>query len=174
MRTRSGAAAAAFGDRLREVAASVDPALRLEELRTAADVDRERRQGLLFVALAIVAVTGSVLLLSAAGIYAMTAFTVARRRREIGLRTALGALPHRLLAGIFARVGAQLASGMAGGLVLAVAVDQAAVGGGLTTPRGMVLLALVAALATGIGLLAALGPARRALAVQPSEALRDE
>jgi hypothetical protein len=173
VRTRRGAEPAAFAARLREITGSVDPALRLDELRTASDVERERRRMLLYMALGVVAVTGSVLLLSAAGIYAMTSFVVARRRREIGIRAALGALPHRLLAGIFARVGAQLGSGMVAGLVLALVLDQA-VGGGLLSGPGMLLLALVAALSTAIGLLAALGPARRVLAVQPADTLRDE
>ncbi|HEU0077767.1 MAG TPA: ABC transporter permease, partial [Longimicrobiaceae bacterium] len=99
VRVRRGAGPAAFAGRLREVTGAVDPALRLDELRTASDAERERRRLLLYTALGVVAVTGSVLLLSAAGIYAMTSFVVARRRREIGIRAALGALPHRLLAG---------------------------------------------------------------------------
>jgi hypothetical protein len=45
--------------------------------------------------------TLNVLLLSAAGIYAMLSFTVARRRREIGIRSALGADRRRILGGIF-------------------------------------------------------------------------
>lgn len=173
IRMKPGAAPAPLLVRLPEITASVDPALRLDELQTAADAERERQQGLLFMALAVAAVTGSVLLLSAAGIYAMMSFTVARRRREIGIRAALGAAPRRLLASIFARAGAQLATGMAAGLGLGVLVVQAT-GGRALSGEGVLYMALVAALMTTIGLLAALVPAREALAVQPTEALKEE
>lgn len=168
-----GGSAAAFSGRLREIAADVDPALQLHELRTAADAQREAQWGLRYTALGTVAVTLSVLLLSAAGIYAMMSFTVVRRRREIGIRAALGADPRRLLQSLFARAGAQLAAGAAVGLLVAVAVDRA-LGGGPLSAYGGLLLPAVAALIVGIGLLATLGPARRGLAVQPTEALREE
>jgi ABC-type antimicrobial peptide transport system permease subunit len=113
------------------------------------------------------------LLLSAAGIYAMMSFTVARRRREIGIRQALGADPRRLLAGIFSRASAQLGLGVLTGLVLAVAVSWAG-GSYLLTGRGVALVALAVALMVTIGFVAALGPARRGLAVQPTEALKEE
>jgi len=59
------------------------------------------------------------------------------------------------------------------GLVLAVALDRVT-GSGPLSGRGIVLLPVVAMVMTGIGLLAALGPARRGLAVEPTEALREE
>ena len=65
----------------------------------------------------------SVLLLSAAGIYAMMSFTVARRRREIGIRAALGADARRVLTGIFGRASAQLGAGIALGLAVASAIE---------------------------------------------------
>jgi putative ABC transport system permease protein len=170
---RPGASPSAFLGRLPEIAASVDPALRFQELQTAADVERERRQGLLYLALAVVAVTGSVLLLSAAGIYAMMSFTVARRRREIGIRAALGAAPRRILGAIFARAVAQLGSGMVAGLGVGVVVVKA-MGGELLSGESALYMALVVALMAAVGLLAAFVPARRALAIQPTEALREE
>jgi ABC-type antimicrobial peptide transport system permease subunit len=128
---------------------------------------------LLFLAVVTVAVTSSVLLLSAAGIYAMMSFTVASRRREIGIRSALGAAPGRVLSGIFKRAGAQLGAGALGGLLLAEAVVRAA-GESFLDDETALLLPTVAVLMMAIGLLAALGPARRGLAVQPTEALREE
>lgn len=129
-----------------------------------------RHGGLEYVGWAVAMVTFSVLLLSAAGVYAMTSFTVVRRRREIGIRTALGANPGLLLRGIFARATAQLGGGVLAGLVLAAALDRIAVDAlGDRTP---VLLPAVAALMVVVGLLATLGPARRALRIEPTDALR--
>jgi hypothetical protein len=173
IRARRDAPPVAFLGRLREVTASVDPALQLAALATATDAERERRELLLFLAVVTVAVTSSVLLLSAAGIYAMMSFTVAGRRREIGIRSALGAAPGRVLSGIFKRAGAQLGAGALGGLLLAEAVVRAA-GESFLDDETALLLPTVAVLMMGIGLLAALGPARRGLAVQPTEALREE
>ena len=168
-----GTPAPAFAARLREITASVDPALQLHEVRSAAESQRLAQQGLRFIALGVGAVTLSVLLLSAAGIYAMMSFTVARRRREIGIRSALGANARRVLSGIFARASAQLGAGVLAGLALAAAIHQAA-GSEPFAGRGLFLLPGVALLMMVIGLLAALGPARKGLAVQPTEALREE
>ena len=60
--------------------------------------------------------------LSAAGISAMMAFTVTRRRREIGIRSALGANARRVLGSIFARASAQVSAGIALGLIGTVAL----------------------------------------------------
>ena len=173
IRARRDAPPVVFLGRLREVTASVDPTLQLAGLATATDAERERRELLLFLAVVTVAVTSSVLLLSAAGIYAMMSFTVASRRREIGIRSALGAAPGRVLSGIFKRAGAQLGAGALGGLLLAEAVVRAA-GESFLDDETALLLPTVAVLMMAIGLLAALGPARRGLAVQPTEALREE
>jgi len=133
--------------------------------------DREQR-GMRMIALIVVAVNASVLLLSAAGIYAMMSFIVASRRREIGIRAAMGADARRILLGIFGRAGAQLGAGVLVGMTVAVLLDRA--GGGDLLGSGLIVLPTVAALMFAVGLLAALGPARRSLAVQPAEALRDE
>ncbi len=164
----AGLSAPAFAARLREITADVDPALQLHELATAAEEEREAGRLLNFVALGVTLVVLSVVLLSAAGIYAMMSFTVARRRREIAIRSALGANPGRLLRDIFAKASAQLGAGVLVGLILAAMLGRAAGG------QGLILLPLVAVFITAVGLVAATGPARRGLAVQPTEALREE
>lgn len=127
--------------RLRNIAAAVDPALQLEELRNAAIYQRFGEQARRFVALVMLGATVSVLLLSATGIFAMLSFTVARRRREIGIRSALGA--GRVLASVFARARGQLATGIAVGVLLALAVG-CIVGGGPLEGAGILLLPAVA------------------------------
>jgi hypothetical protein len=111
------------------------------------------------------------LLLAGVGIFGVAAFAVAQRTREIGIRSALGADPRRILTGVFARASAQLGAGVAAGLAIAATVITP---GDEYDTRALALLAFVCVLMFGVGLLAALGPARRGLAVQPSEALRSE
>ena len=166
---------AGLAERLRASAASVDPALHVDEVRTLAEIYREHRFGDNLGAITIGAVTGSVLLLSAAGLYTLMAFTVAQRRREIGIRSALGAQPGHLVAAVFRR--ALLADRCrCGGVGLFAAylvgryvpIEQI---GGLPIPG---ILPGAAAFMLLVGVLAALGPARRGLRIDPTEALRSE
>ena len=166
-------APAAFAQRLREISASVDPNLQLRNL-TSVDEVIQREQGLLrLIGLTLVAVMSSVVVLSAAGIYALMSFTVSRRRKEIGIRAALGADPSRILRHVFSRAFVQLACGAALGMLGAVALEQM-LEGETFQGHGAVILPAVAVFMTTVGLLAAYGPARRGLAIQPTEALREE
>ena len=97
-------------------------------------------------------------------------FTVAQRTREIGIRTALGANPRRILAGIFGRVLAQLAIGLGLGSLLSGALIMTT----LTWQDAGLLFSAVAAIILAVGLAAALGPARRGLGIDPTEALRTD
>jgi predicted permease len=168
-----GGLATAFAARMRDLAAAVDPMLALHRVQSVGNAYRAARLAVWYTGLAIIGGIVSVLLLSAAGIYAMMSFTVARRRREIGIRSALGADPRRILTGVFARASAQLGAGIAVGLAIAAAFEWIGPGGTMSG-RGHVLMPAVSALMLVIGLIAALGPARRGLAVQPTEALREE
>ena len=172
LRLRGGATGLA--ERLRDVAASVDPTLHVDEVRTLAEIYREHRFGDNLGAITIGAVTGSVLLLSAAGLYALMAFTVAQRRREIGIRSALGAQPGHLVVAVFRRAFWQIGAGSAAGMLAAylagryVPIEQV---GGLPIPG---ILPGAAVFMLLVGVLAALGPARRGLRIDPTEALRSE
>jgi predicted permease len=158
-------------ERFRQIGAEVDPALQLRRVVPLANYYNEVRSIWRYMAWGIGLVTASVLLLSAAGIYALMSFTVAQRTREIGIRTALGAHPRRLLLGIFARVTRQLALGvLAGSLVSAGLIASA----GLSRADALSLVLTVIAIMLVVGLLAALGPARRSLRIQAIEALRTD
>jgi cell division protein FtsX len=159
--------------RLREVAAAVDPALRISEVQR---VDQVTSAVLWFLGVWLritLALTGIALLLALAGIYSVLSFTVARRTREIGVRVALGASPRRVVAAVFRRPLTQVGLGVvAGGAVIAVAAFASS-GGGFTA-RQVALLLCYAAFMLGVCLLACVVPTRRALRVEPTEALRAE
>ena len=125
------------------------------------------------MAIALSLVIVAVLLLSAAGIYALMSFTVSQRRKEIGIRVALGADAGTLFASIFARARGQLALGAVFGLATALSADHLS-GGTLFGKEAVVLLPTMSGGMVIVGLLAAVGPARRGLRVQPTQALRDE
>jgi predicted permease len=119
----------------------------------------------------LAATVGLGLFLSAAGIFSLMSVSVARRTREIGLRAALGASPARLLAGIFSRALILICSGIAAGdlvLILAIVFGTELQLVGLLKP-----LSLTSALMLAAGLLACVEPARRALKIAPTDALKE-
>jgi len=168
-----GGAPAEFGGRLRELTLAVDPMLRLQNIAALDDSMRDRMLELHVVVLVVVLVTLSVLLLSAAGIYALISFTITKRRREIGIRAALGAGPRQVIGSVLSKAMGQIGVGIAVGMGLAGLADHA-INGGFTGGRGIYMLAAVAAFMTAVGCVAAIGPARRALKIQPTEALKAE
>jgi putative ABC transport system permease protein len=157
-----------FAPRLRELAQAVDPALRVidpEPLPRLAESAGAFWLGLL------VSLTSITLMLSLAGVYAVTAFAVARRTREIGVRVALGAQPLHILTTIFKRPVVQIALGIGVGAIMAILIlDQ----GDLSDVRyGDLGRAAAFALSTIVCCaLACIVPTRRALRIQPTEALR--
>ena len=172
-RLRKPTTAADFAPKLRRVAANIDPALRLGRTFSMEEFAKQEQLAVRLVGLAVGLVIVSVFLLSAAGVYALTSFTVTRRRREIGIRTALGAHPRQVLLGIFAGVARQVAIGLTLGVAAAVAIEVSS-GGELMGGRGRYLLPLFGSLMAVVAIVGALGPARRGLRIAPTEALRSE
>ena len=164
---------ARYGHRLQEITASVDPTMEVEFVAGVADLWEREQRGMRMLALIVVAINASVLLLSAAGIHAMMSFTVARRWREIGIRVALGADARRVLMGIFGRASAQIGAGVAAGLTIAGILEWVTPGGNVGG-HALILFPTVSAVMFAVGLLAAAGPARRGLAIEPTESLRAE
>lgn len=163
----------AFAPRVRELAAAVDPTLQTLNLQPLESVVRRVQALMRMSALCLALLSGSVLLLSSAGIYALMSFTVTQRRREIGIRSALGANPRRVLASIFSRAALQLGLGVAVGLAVAIWMNWLTEGD-VMGGAGEIVLPGVAVVIMAAGLLAAWGPARRGLRIQPMEALREE
>ena len=158
--------------RLPDIGAAIDPALQVKVVPLE-DVYRLQRVGLTAAAAGIAVAVASVLLLSAAGIFALMSFTVTQRRREIAIRTALGASSTRLLGGIFHRALRQISVGVIVGVAVALVIDYSGDGEALAGHAGAVLPLIVAVMIL-VGLIAALGPARRGLRIEPVEALKSE
>ncbi len=156
-----------FATRLRTLAADVDPTIRLTDvqpLTKAGGGEATTNWALTSVAWLISFI---VLLLSATGIHSLMSFTVARRTREIGIRTALGASRGRIVAGIFSRAFLQISAGILAGSGLAALL-------GLGSMREVVLLVAADGIMLLVGLTACAVPLRRALRIDPTEALRAE
>ncbi|HUB30989.1 MAG TPA: ABC transporter permease [Terracidiphilus sp.] len=125
------------------------------------------------MALGVLGMIGGIL--SIAGIFGMSASSVSRRMKELGIRVALGASRTEVLRTALGRSVRLLATGSAGGLVLGILasrvlsniVYQA-------TPRDPVVLAGVVAAMVILGLVATWIPAQRALSVDPLVLLREE
>jgi hypothetical protein len=155
--------------RLRAIGAAVDASVPLRDVELLTTFYSRNRGLWRFMSWTLALITVSILLLSAAGIYALMSFTVAQRTREIGIRTALGGNPRRILAGIFRRVMRQLSIGVAAGALLSMplfASFDLPLGGALR------LFAVVAAIIVTAGVIAAVGPVRRSLRIPTTEALR--
>jgi putative ABC transport system permease protein len=166
---------AALAGALRETVNRIDPNLGLGRLGTLsefarASVSRERFSAALLAAFASVAV-----LLAAVGIYGVMAYAVACRRRELGIRAALGATPRQLYS-IVLRHGLTLtliggAIGLAGSLAAVRALSGLLFGVSGADP---VTLTAVGLLLSVVSLTACSLPARRAARVDPVVTLRSE
>jgi ABC-type antimicrobial peptide transport system permease subunit len=114
----------------------------------------------------------AVLLLSTAGTYSMMSFTVSQRTREIGIRTALGARPRRVVGDVFSRALWQLGLGTTLGAGVGVLASNVFASSPVLS-QGPAPVLGIAALLLLLGLAACGRPMRRALTIQPTEALRD-
>jgi ABC-type antimicrobial peptide transport system permease subunit len=113
------------------------------------------------------------LVLSVAGVYGLVSYAVVQRRREIGVRMALGAGPASLVRLIVAQSTRPVAMGSLFGLLAAVALALLmAAGMPEVDPRDPVSYVGVILLILASALLATLVPARRAASINPVEALR--
>ncbi len=172
---RTQDAPTAYVGPLRAAIREVEPSLAVFDVRT---MDDHVRDALLVPRLAgaLSAIAGSVgLAIAIIGVYGIISFSVARRRREIGIRLAIGARPRAMLAMVL-RQGVRLA---AVGAVLGLAAGWGATRFAASllygvTPTDTLTFVAVPLLLTGVALLACLVPARAAARVNPADVLRSE
>jgi predicted permease len=173
VKTRGDAAAST--NELRDAIRKVDPALAVFDVRT---MEHHVRDALIVPRLvwSLSAVAGSIgLIIATIGVYGVISFAVARRRRELGIRLALGAQPREILR-MIVNNGLALASvGIAAGLLISVGVTGFAAsllygvtpGDPLTFVGVPLFLLLVAVIASFV-------PARAAARLDPVNVLRSE
>lgn len=161
--------AAPLAPRVAALAPKVDAGLHPRDIVTLDAVAAQEHRRMVVGSIVFGGVLLVAVIFSAACLYALMAVAVARRRREIGIRIALGANPRQVLRSVFARAGRQLGGGIIAGnsliLLFAWRADS-------LTADLLVSSVITSIIMAAMGVLACAAPARRALRIQPTEALR--
>ena len=169
--------AAALAPLLREIVRKIDPSMPYSNARTMQDFFTQRAVKTTNIIVETVTSLGIMgLILAMVGLYALVAYSVSRRSREIGIRMAIGADRQGVLRMVL-RQGLALGSiGVGVGLILSFFACRAMTAS-LWTVAGSLNYAILPAIALPllvVTLLAAYVPARRASLIDPMRALRDE
>jgi ABC-type antimicrobial peptide transport system permease subunit len=155
--------------------AAIDPLLPVANIERLAALVDASLAGRRFTMLVLLAFGAIAVTLSVIGVYGVLAYLVAQRRNEIGLRLAIGASPADVV-WLFLREGAALTligvvAGLAGAMAAGRWISAFLFG---VAPADPATLAMVVCALAGAAACATYVPARRAAAVDPSEALRAE
>jgi predicted permease len=158
---------------VREVVRSLDPEMPVTDLMTGRRALAETIAEPRFVLVVMSVFAGVAVVLAALGVYGLFAFSVAQRRREIGVRMAIGAHGGRVVRQLFREgfllAGAGLAIGLASAASLSGFVESLLFE---VSPNDAVTYALVCGLLLAACCAAILGPARRAARIDPASTLR--
>jgi predicted permease len=160
---------------LRDAVASINVNLPLAQVRTLGEVYDESMSRTSFTLVMLGIAGATALLLGISGLYGVIAYAVSQRRREIGIRMALGAQP-RAIQALFLRRGLVLA-GVGGGVGIGCAIASTQFLQSLLfgiRPLDPVTFAVTPIVLIAAAVLATCLPARRALAVDPVETMRSE
>jgi predicted lysophospholipase L1 biosynthesis ABC-type transport system permease subunit len=161
--------------RLPRIVAELDPSLPVANLELLERHGRNSVFGDRLVASLAASFAVLATLLTAIGLYGVLSYNLARRRRELGLRLALGAAPGRLLAAVLRQVATMACIGIAIGLAAGIALARLARGllYEMSGHDPLVLATAVGVIAFAV-LAASYFPARRASRLEPMQALRYE
>jgi putative ABC transport system permease protein len=160
---------------IREIVGSIDPLLALADIRTLDQVHQRSLSGLKEPAWLIAIFAGLSALLAALGLYGVVSHGVAQKRREIGIRMALGARANDVVSLVVRNIVITVAGGLVAGIAAAAALTR--VTASLlfeTSALDPAAFAIAAAAMTSVAIVAALIPASRATRVDPTTALRSE
>jgi putative ABC transport system permease protein len=175
VRTRDDVDATALAPALRTAVRELDPSQPVARVTTVEQMVREGISSRWFDAAVIVALSALALVLALGGLYAVTAYSVAQRTREIGIRMALGADQGAVLTLVLRQGGVLIAAGTCLGLFTAVPLVRL-ISAMLfdVHPLDPAVFTVVAGSIALIAMLATFVPARRASHVDPMVALRSE
>jgi len=175
VRTKPGVAPMSVSQAVEQALLARDTQLPATKIQTMDRVMLESTAQKNFDLLLLSIFAASALLLAAVGIFGVTAFSVQQRTHEIGIRVALGAQRRNVLALVAGQGLAAAVAGVGIGTVAALALTRflSSLLFGVK-PGDPLTFGIVALVLTGIALLAAYIPARRATAVNPMVALRHE
>lgn len=130
---------------------------------------RSRLVSILFGAFSILALT-----LAAVGLYSVVSYTVLQRTGELGIRVALGAQRRDVLHIVVTAAGTSVGLGIGAGLALSVGLNRLIASSIENGAHDLIVILDVSLLLIAVAALACFVPARRALAINPIEALRQE
>jgi predicted lysophospholipase L1 biosynthesis ABC-type transport system permease subunit len=169
---RSDLPAGTLVTEVRRIVGRLDPRMPIGSVRTMEDIVRAKTARTRFTMSLLALAGAAAAFLGAVGIYGILSYTVGQRRREIGVRIALGARADDVARMVLREGTTTTAAGLAAGLVAAALLtrflEASLYGVGPTDP---LTFAATAAGLFGVALLACALPARRAARVQPVEAL---
>jgi predicted permease len=178
---RTAGPAAAFTDSIGRIAREELPTTPIDRPVTFAQIDAEAMRGDRTGQLAVTGIISLVLLLASIGLYGIVALSVGQRRREIGVRMALGARSGQVV-GLFYRSGLKLGVlGLTIGLPISLvatrvlpALDEQAGTTNVGPPNLWIIGPSVATIVLVVASIATLLPATRAATVNPVTALRTD
>jgi predicted lysophospholipase L1 biosynthesis ABC-type transport system permease subunit len=165
---------ASLAPSVRAVLAEIDPGLAVDDVQTMEQVLKNSRASSRFSAALLALFAALALVLAVVGIYGVLSYGITQRRREIGIRMALGARPGMVLGMVLREALAVVVVGLAAGVLGAFALTRLM--RGLlyeVSAMDVTTYTAVAAILAAAAIVASLVPARQAASVDPVSTIRE-